>query len=308
MAKNKRNAKPAQNSNARKNASNLSNAERARVRAEALKAKQQAKDRKLRLIIGGVVLLVAIGVIALILVLVNEFNSKQGEAEQAKNDTLTAVTNSTNRVAGTTDNGGIPIGKDGAFTTNEGAPVVAVFSDFMCPGCGQWSRANENHYIDKAKNGEITLELHPVALLDSQAKEDKYSTRATAFFWNIAQNDPAHALDVFQALFASDFQPEENDKYVEVTDAQFVELAKKAGVKADVAEKAVDQAYSTWTTETTSYFTANYEVITPSVYVNDTKTTDNSQETIDAAILAVVSGGTPEVPAETTETPAEQTE
>ncbi|MDR1033770.1 MAG: thioredoxin domain-containing protein [Bifidobacteriaceae bacterium] len=297
MAKNKRNAKPSQNSSARSNASKQSNAERARVRAEALKAKQQAKDRKLRLIIGGIVLLVAIGVIALILVLVGEFNSKQDEVEQAKTDTLNAVINSENKVTGTTENGGIPIGKDGVFSSNEGVPVVAVFSDFMCPGCGQWSRANETYYIDKAKNGEITLELHPVSLLDSQSKEDQYSSRATEFFWNIAQNDPKNALAVFEALFSSDFQPEENDKYVEVTDAQFVELAKKAGVSDAIAEKAVDKAYSTWTTEVTSYFTANYDIVTPSVYVNGVRTADTSQATIDADILTASAG----LPVETTE-------
>lgn len=131
------------------------------------------------------------------------------------------------------ESGGIPIGKDGvAGTSNEGAPVVDVYLDYMCPWCGVFEETNSALLTELREAGDITLVVHPVTILDRLSSGTAFSTRSAAAAVYVAEKAPQH-FDAFNtAMFAK--QPEENSKGL--TDREIADIAKSVGVPAAVVD------------------------------------------------------------------------
>src|SRR5690606_20988288 len=105
--------------------------EAARREAERLAAKQKATESRNRIVIAVVsVVVVALVVVAGVL-----------RWRESQRTLLTGFEGA--RPAGSPDTGGITFGSDlEAGSTNEGAPEVDVYVDFMCPACGQYDAVN----------------------------------------------------------------------------------------------------------------------------------------------------------------------
>ncbi|MBD9698129.1 thioredoxin domain-containing protein [Flavimobilis sp. GY10621] len=131
------------------------------------------------------------------------------------------------------ESGGISLGKDGvAGTANEGAPVVDVYLDYMCPWCGVFEETNSALLTELREAGDITLVVHPVTILDRLSSGTAFSTRSAAAAVYVAEKAPEH-FDAFNtAMFAK--QPEENSKGL--TDREIADIAKSVGVPADVVD------------------------------------------------------------------------
>jgi len=209
--------------------------EAARLKAVELKQRQQRRESRNRLItLVSVVVGLAV-VAALVVVIV-----KQGTRPPA----VTAA----GPVTATAAAGGIPFGAGGtAGTVNDGAVNVTVYVDYMCPNCGHFETVNSANLDALRESGDITLVVHPVAILDSGSQGTRYSTRAAAAFAYVADKDPAHALGFSARLFAD--QPAEGS--TGLTDERLAELARAAGVADDVATSAVGGAFADWVTEST---------------------------------------------------------
>ncbi|WP_043109754.1 DsbA family protein [Paraoerskovia marina] len=201
---------------------NLSKAERRKqavADAEKARAAQAAKDRRTRII---TLTLLAVGVIALGLVI--WFILAQGSKPALER---------TDGPAAATEDGGIPIGADGsAGTTNDGAVEVAVYLDFMCPICGQFESLNGPTLDELRESGEVTEVMYPVSILDRMSSGSQFSTRAAAAAYYVADQAPEQMSAFFDTMFAN--QPEENSSGL--TDAQIAQIAEQAGVPADVAQ------------------------------------------------------------------------
>ncbi|WP_102510107.1 DsbA family protein [Sanguibacter massiliensis] len=143
--------------------------------------------------------------------------------------------------------GGISVGKDGAAgTVNEGAPVMDLYLDFMCVWCGVFEETNGALVKQWREAGDVTVVYHPVAILDHLSQGTAFSTRsATAAFW-IAEKAPAQFDAFIAAMFAA--QPDEKTKGL--TDREIADIAKSAGVPAEVADGIAAQdaykAHAAW--------------------------------------------------------------
>ncbi|MGB4135405.1 MAG: thioredoxin domain-containing protein [Microbacterium sp.] len=114
----------------------------------------------------------------------------------------------------------------GALTFGEGKDTVAVYIDFMCPICNKFEQQYGSQMQKAAEDGKITLEYHPIAILDYASQGTDYSSRSGAAMFSVAEKDPNKALDFMAALFAN--QPQENGPGL--TDEQLIEIAKQTGV------------------------------------------------------------------------------
>ncbi|MDR2381448.1 MAG: thioredoxin domain-containing protein [Bifidobacteriaceae bacterium] len=205
----------------------------ARLEAERLKAAQAAKDRRRKLIgLGiGVVLLVAI-VVVVILVL--------QETKQSTEDVI--------RPTGGNDAGAIVIGQDlaagGEPASGEDVVTVRIFSDYMCPYCGQAERRLKARLEELATAGEIRLELQVLPRLDSLSLGTEYSTRAANAAATVANYAPAQYLAFHSKLFESGIQPAEGSEGL--SDEELIALAQEVGVPEDVTARFAAAEFEPW--------------------------------------------------------------
>ncbi|QIK84353.1 thioredoxin domain-containing protein [Sanguibacter sp. HDW7] len=177
------------------------------------------------------------------------------------------------------ESGGISLGKDGvAGTSNEGAPVVDVYLDYMCPWCGVFEETNSSLLAEMREAGDITLVIHPVTILDRLSSGTAFSSRAAAAAVYVAEKAP-EKFDAFNtAMFAK--QPEENSKGL--TDREIADIAKSVGVPAAVSDAIANldayKTYARWVGSQTEKASADTKLhtqdgifSTPTIVVGGTK-------------------------------------
>ncbi|MGY4859311.1 DsbA family protein [Cryobacterium sp. AP23] len=120
---------------------------------------------------------------------------------------------------------------------------IAVYLDYLCPYCNQFETANADQLTSWLTAGNITLEVHPISILDNSSNGTKYSTRAANAASCVANYEPDKFLDVNAALFAN--QPTEGTSGL--TDDELVSLVETAGVTDEaVATCITEQEFSSW--------------------------------------------------------------
>lgn len=125
---------------------------------------------------------------------------------------------------GPTPGGALISEENGAITVGEGDTTVDTYIDFMCPVCGQFEQAYGEQLQTAAANDEITLNIHPIAILDFRSTTD-YSSRSAAAMYCVAENDPDSALAFMNLLFEN--QPAEGSAGLD--DNQLASYAEQAG-------------------------------------------------------------------------------
>lgn len=211
----------------------LSKAERreaARKEADRLRKIQEAREKRNR----GILIAVVAAVLALIIAAVVVI------AQQANRTLLSDFEGAT--PAGSDLHGGITFGADGAGSSNEGAPELDIYLDFMCPHCGTFEQVNGADLAQAVADGEVTAIYHPLNFLDRFSQGTQYSTRAAAAFAYVSTEAPDKALDFLAAMFAQ--QPAENS--TGLTDEQITQIAVDAGVSQEVADGISDGTYTDW--------------------------------------------------------------
>lgn len=185
-----------------------------------------------------------------------------------------------------TSEGSFQLSKNGAVNTNpkaagEGVRTQVVF-DPMCPGCAAFDREMSGNLLEKAKKGEIDLNLSPVAFLN-RASTDQYSTRAANAFVTVAEEDPEHAYAFMTAIYDAKNQPNEGQAYRPVTDEKLAEIAKKVGVKESAANNFKNHYYTKWVDKRTNDLnTARKDLFTdgistPAVFVGGKTSGDKTE-------------------------------
>lgn len=125
---------------------------------------------------------------------------------------------------GPTPGGALISEENGAITVGEGDTTIDTYIDFMCPVCGQFEDAYGEQLQTAAANDEITLNIHPIAILDFRSTTD-YSSRAAAAMYCVAENDPDSAIPFMNLLFEN--QPAEGSAGLD--DNQLADYAEQAG-------------------------------------------------------------------------------
>jgi protein-disulfide isomerase len=125
---------------------------------------------------------------------------------------------------------------------------ITVYLDYLCPYCNQFEVTNSEQLTTWLTAGAITLETHPISILDNSSNGSKFSTRSANAAACVANYQPDSFLDVNSALFAN--QPAEGTSGL--TDDELVSLVEEAGVTDEsVATCITDQQFSDWVGDAT---------------------------------------------------------
>lgn len=130
---------------------------------------------------------------------------------------------------GTAPKGDIINTETGAISFGSGERSIDTYVDFICPACNAFEETFGADLQKAAADDKITLNIHPIAILDHLSQGTDYSSRAAASMYCVAETVPDKALDYFNTLFAN--QPAE--KSTGLTDEQLTAIATQVG-----AEKA----------------------------------------------------------------------
>ncbi len=225
----------------------------AQAAAEAAQREQEERDRKTQTAI-GVAIVAVVAIVALVVgfLVVRNFLPSSSNSSSSASEAYSALQAVKTKPANATKKGGFVISKNGVNKPVANVPTIEDYMDFLCPGCGTMNRAIDETLIKMVKAGQINLEIHPGAYLDSLSNGHKYSTRTASMVSYIADNDPQNVLAFIQALFAEDFQPSESS-YKNVTNATLVKLAISSGVKESVAKASISGKYTKWITAVSKY-------------------------------------------------------
>ncbi|MFH5824922.1 DsbA family protein [Georgenia sp. AZ-5] len=241
--------------------SNMTKAERreaAREQARQLREAQLRREkRNRRLIVVGVVVLIAVMAAALFAIVRQGSESALKSVEEVP--------------ANTTLDGGISLGSSlTAGTANEGAPVIDVYLDFTCSYCGQFEEINADDIDEMVAAGDATVVYHPVAILDRTGDFSGFSGRAAQAAAVVADKAPEAYNDLQAALFDlyRGAGATEGATAAEPTDADIAAAALEAGVPREVADTIDDGTFTDWVAATTEQFGRDGFTGTPTVLVD----------------------------------------
>lgn len=134
----------------------------------------------------------------------------------------------------------------GAISVGDGPDVVATYIDFMCPICNQFEGIYAETLNSLVADGSITLEYHPVAILDRASQGTEFSTRSANALYCVAVTSPVAVTPFISAMYAN--QPDEGTPGL--TDEEIISIASGAGA-GDVSSCITDRTYGGFVTEQT---------------------------------------------------------
>jgi protein-disulfide isomerase len=126
----------------------------------------------------------------------------------------------------------------GAISFGDGEDTVAVYVDFQCPVCKSFEDQFGAQLEAAAADGRITLEYHPIAILDRYSQGTEYSSRSAGAAFCVAESNPDLYLDYAKVLFEN--QPEENS--AGLTTDQLAGFASQVGAD-DAVSCITDETY-----------------------------------------------------------------
>lgn len=132
---------------------------------------------------------------------------------------------------------------------------IKIYVDYQCPFCAQFEATNGDQIKTWVNSGAATIEIHPLAILDSKSLGAKYSTRAANAAACVANYSPDNFYDLNELLFSK--QPKEDT--TGLTDAQLINLVKQVKPKnLDSIESCVkDQTFKSWASAATTRATSS---------------------------------------------------
>jgi protein-disulfide isomerase len=127
---------------------------------------------------------------------------------------------------------------------------IQMYVDYLCPICGDFEATNGDYITSLLGNGNTTVEIHPIAILDRLSQGSKYSTRATNAAACVANYAPNQYYAFHNLLFAN--QPAENT--TGLSDDELIELTVQA--KVDEVDKIAacikNQEFKAWVSNSTT--------------------------------------------------------
>ncbi|QGF24987.1 DsbA family protein [Raineyella fluvialis] len=152
---------------------------RAQMRAEAEAAAQRARTRK--------IVITALSVVVVAVLVIGGLVLAQSRGKQSANGILPPNTTSAGN--------GIIVNPGKA----EGKPVVELFFDYQCPGCGSLERSAGQYILGGAQKGDYQLIYRPMIFLDTNLRNDASlrAANAAACYAQAGGDYPAYHQLVF---------------------------------------------------------------------------------------------------------------
>src|SRR6478752_6643344 len=114
----------------------------------------------------------------------------------------------------------------GAISVGEGSNTLDTYIDFMCPICNQFEQSYGETIQGLVDDGSVTLNIHPISILDRASQGTEYSTRAANAMYCVAAADAEASVPFMKAMYEN--QPQEGS--TGLTDEQILGIAKTVGV------------------------------------------------------------------------------
>lgn len=178
-----------------------------------------------------------------------------------------AVANSAATDPGTPPSGSIIDSETGAISFGENPDrTIETYVDFICPACGNFETVYGPKIEQLVDQGDVTLQVHPISILDRASSGTKFSTRSASAMYCVAENDPDAAFGFFQGMFAN--QPKEGSSGLD--DLTIVNIARDAGAGDESVKCIEDGTYTKWVTAQTKLTPTvkGKNISTPTVLVN----------------------------------------
>lgn len=154
----------------------------------------------------------------------------------------------------------------GAIAVGTGEGTLDTYVDFMCPICGTFESTYGSAIEGLVDDGTITLNIHPISILDARSSGTNYSTRAANAMYVVAAAHPDLALPYLQALFKN--QPKESSSGL--TDDELISIAGEVGANdvADGITKGTYKKFVSYVTAKTPLQPGQTGIATPTIAVN----------------------------------------
>ena len=255
----------------------------AREKARAAREAEKKRQRRNRFLIQGGIGVVVVAIAVVIVLIVTSANNSTAPVSAGHSP---KNMNSGGIVFEGTSGASTPItasastaskAPSGAGTVKTaGVPHVVTFIDWSCPICQEFEAAYATKLEALVASGKATLEIHPIAILDTHYLSSGYSTRAANVAACVANYEPDKFLAVQTEFY--DHQPKEGSSGL--TNTQILQLVKDAGAEtASVTSCINNESYKAWVTSTTNRTVAEAALAdpttgqfgTPTVFINGTR-------------------------------------
>ncbi|WP_110589693.1 DsbA family protein [Microbacterium suaedae] len=162
-----------------------------------------AKNRSVFAIVVSIVVVVAVVAVGVLVYFMNRTASAPAEAPAA----------------------GVVNEETGAIAIGDGEQSVSEYIDFMCPFCGQAHDAYGDTLTDLVESGDITLNIHPISILDNMSQGTQFSTRAASAAYCVAEDNGEAVYPFVDLMFRN--QPAESSEGL--SDDEIIGYAEDAG-------------------------------------------------------------------------------
>jgi protein-disulfide isomerase len=221
--------------------------EAAREKARLLREEQKKKERRTRVLLQGGIALAAVAIIAVVGLII--WQSVRPAGPGPANMASDGIQISQGAIA--TETPALASDDDPVPTEREdGVLDIRMYVDYFCPICNVFEQTNGEYITGLMENGDTTVEIHPIAILDRLSQGSRYSTRATNAAACVAEYSPNQYYDWHNLMFQN--QPAENTSGL--SDDELIGITEQASVENadDVASCIRDQQFRGWVSASTA--------------------------------------------------------
>lgn len=165
-----------------------------------------------------------------------------------------------------------------ALTVGDGPVEVDLYVDFICPVCGDFEKQSGKTIKKYADEGKITLNQHPLGLLDDYSTT-QYSSRSSAAAVCAADQDKFFE---YSSLLWQNQPPEKSEG---LSDKQLISYGEKAGMKGKAAktfESCVqDETYRGWVQQSTDDAVSDGHSSTPTIMIDGKEVSNKDRANFD---------------------------
>ena len=227
--------------------------EAAREQARLTREKQKRRERTRRWLIPTSVTVVVLAIVAIVVLVVTTSAPPPQSADGPKNMISDGIlfTGANGKMVATTSGA---VQASSTPTPNgqssDGVAHIVSYVDFSCPACQAFEETNAEVIKSLVEQGTATLEVHPVAILDSHfTAGSNYSTRAN----NVGACVANFAPNSFYAVMEAMYKGQGTEGTAGLSNAQMVTLVHGAGLRNGDVDKCISGVtFKSWVTSATT--------------------------------------------------------
>lgn len=269
----------------------------AREKAKLIREQQRKQEKKTRMIVQAIVILFSITLVGIVaLILINSIRPVGPGPLNMRSDGILIGEGFIATQTGATKAGQEPL----PTVRDPESDVIAIdmYVDYFCTICGAFEEANSDQIRTWVETGVVTVEIHPLAILDRVSQGTKYSTRSANAAACVANYSPDSYFSYHTLLFNN--RPDENT--AGLGDERLIELASLAGADKVplITECITEQKFKAWVADakdralTGPIANADIDAVegTPTIIVNGVKYTGAANDAVAFSKFVLQAAGT----------------